>query len=359
MSTSPFDIQVTGMSVEYDDLVTSVQYSILVLSAQYNLPVAVTESALLAADAYLDYRGLIQFYQETITSTDIAAFALGKAYTEIVSVGDSKALGFETARAETLTVSDLFSSVIQYYRAFTEQMSTVDSTAIGFGQATADSVSPDDAIDSFNFSKVLADTITTTESLFIGFADAENDSVAADDFGATDDDPPIFLGKNVSDTASSADASSLGISPAYSDSAASSDALTSINTQKGLSEAPAASDSTAIAYSTSFTESTSPTDTVAIGSAPVLSDTQGIADAAYADVQKLLTESQAIADSIATLFSTSFADSAASTGDALVNSVGKNVADTSTQTDTGVLRKTDYADITFFSEDYTGLQATF
>ena len=355
MAATP-DPQKAKVTVEMAGLAAAVQSEIMRLAAQYGIPMAVVEYAILSATADLDYRGLLQFYRDETYATDIAAIALQKAFTDPIAALDGATINSSLGKSDIASPSDYLAIVASYFREFEETVAESDEIAIGVQKSTSDAVAADEQIYN-SLSKLFAESVSLSDTAFISFEDPESDSVVVEDV-QPGDHPQIGFGKPASDSIATSDSPVLSLQKAEADSAPASDLISSIDASKAITDSQGVADSQVLEFS-KITSDAAQTQDFAISQIDKpASDLLAVADNAYASVQKLLTESQTVADAVTTLFGTSFSD-AQSLTDASVIGVTKNLSDLSSATEAGLLRMTDYADITYFAEDFIGTQTTF
>jgi hypothetical protein len=169
----------------------------------------------------------------------------------------------------------------------------------------------------------------------------------------------------VDDTITETDATTLAITKQLTDIAELAEQI-SLGTSKSFADSQAMSDLIALTvnFDRVFSDTTSFSDAATRSVDKVLADSVTETDAATRAVTKLIADSLAIIDSVVGI---SFVDSE---NDALaIDDLGidddpaidisKNLSDTASTTDAGLLIMQDYCDITYFLEDYVGLSRTF
>jgi hypothetical protein len=195
------------------------------------------------------------------------------------------------------------------------------------------------------FDKTLSDTLHATDDFF-GSANV-------------DDDQTIFMTKTVVDTA------------------ATSELLGKTFVRPGVIDSAAVSDAAAVSAGKSLTDSIGFADIVAHEANKALDDAAISIDSQTRLTDKVLSEFPLSAADLKTFSLARVSIDSVSSSDEAMRSVervasdtfgqtdsstketSKSLADASATSDSGSLRKTDYADITYFSEDYVGTTLNF
>ena len=140
----------------------------------------------------------------------------------------------------------------------------------------------------------------------------------------------------------------------------------SLGTTKVLDDAAAMSDlfELATTFNRDFADTATLTDLAALSVDKLLEDSFTSIDAATFAVTKLIDDSLTLVDSVVGINFTDTEDDAVVIDDLGIDddpewNLGKNLSDTASTTDAGVLIMQDYCDITYFLEDYVGEARTF
>jgi len=194
-------------------------------------------------------------------------------------------------------------------------------------------------------SKVLGDTVHATDD-FYGAANVDDDQV-------------IWVTKTLADTATT------------------SETMGKVFNRPGVADAAAVSDVATRATAKSFTDLVAAAEIVVRGVAKNLTDSAQSSETLTRRTDKALSEFPLSAADLRTFSLAKVATDTATTGDSAVRSVGrvaadavsqtdaatkntgKALADTSATSDSGSIRKTNYADITYFAQDYVGTTINF
>ena len=175
---------------------------------------------------------------------------------------------------------------------------------------------------------------------FVEFIDV-NDTITETDATA------LAITKQLTDITELAEQISLGFSTSIADSQALSDLFTLSTT-----------------FNRDFADTASFSDVFSQSLDKPLADSMSDADAATLAVAKLIADSLAMADSVVGINFTDNEDDAVAIDDLGIDddpewNLGKNLSDTASTTDAGLLIMQDYCDITYFLEDYVGQSRTF
>lgn len=169
----------------------------------------------------------------------------------------------------------------------------------------------------------------------------------------------------VDDTITETDATTLAITKQLTDIAELAEQI-SLGTSKSFADSQAMSDLIALIvnFDRIFSDTTSFSDAATRSVDKVLADSVTETDAATRAVTKLIADSLAMADSVVGINFTDNEDDAVAIDDLGIDddpewNLGKNLADTASTTDAGLLIMQDYCDITYFLEDYVGQSRTF
>ncbi len=180
------------------------------------------------------------------------------------------------------------------------------------------------------------------------------------DVAAVEDALVLTIAKALADEATTTEALALTVSKVLADPAVATDAI-SILASKGLADVVTAEDVIQVmwAMGQQLDDTVLATDSVQFELVKTLADvvtasdelsmsgssTTPMGDSASANDQISLSSSKALAESIAA-------------ADALAITTNKALSDTATAVDSGLIRMQDYADMTYFAEDYTGTTRT-
>lgn len=173
------------------------------------------------------------------------------------------------------------------------------------------------------------------------------DFLTLDDSVSTTDATLLAITKQLTEIVELAEQISLGVDKTVEDSQALTDLIFIATTfNRSLADITSLSDTTTLGVDKAFTDSISDSDAAAVA------------------VTKLIADSLAMADSLVSVNFTDAEDDALAIDDLGIDddpewNLGKNLSDTASTTDSGLLIMQDYCDITYFAEDYAGLSRTF
>lgn len=171
--------------------------------------------------------------------------------------------------------------------------------------------------------------------------------IAVTDTLTETDATALAITKQLTDITELAEQISLGFNTSFADSQALSDLFELATT-----------------FNRDFADTTSFSDAATRSVDKLLEDSFTSVDAATVAVDKLIADSLAMADSVVGINFTDNEDDAVAIDDLGIDddpewNLGKNLSDTASTTDAGVLIMQDYCDITYFLEDYVGEARTF
>lgn len=165
------------------------------------------------------------------------------------------------------------------------------------------------------------------------------------------DSATIEFGKGILDVANPIDDLAIGLSKLLADIGYTEDEI-----------------SLSIGYIRAFAETVDPLDSVANTVGKALADSQSTSDAIGSfDIEKILSDTATLVDfaslsdgdGLEYILGKGITDATTDTTDSSTLSFDKALTEELAGTDAGALRMTDYADITYFAEDYVGSSRTF
>jgi len=169
----------------------------------------------------------------------------------------------------------------------------------------------------------------------------------------------------VDDTITETDATTLAITKQLTDIAELAEQI-SLGTSKSFADSTSFSDLVELvtSFNRTFEDTASFSDAATRSVDKLLADSVTETDAATVAVTKLIADSVAMADSVVSINFTDTEDDALAIDDLGMDddpewNLGKNLSDTASTTDAGLLIMQDYCDITYFLEDYVGQSRTF
>ena len=171
--------------------------------------------------------------------------------------------------------------------------------------------------------------------------------INVDDTLIETDAAALAITKQLTDITELAEQISLGFNTSFADSQAMSDLIALV-----------------VNFDRVFSDTTSFSDAATRSVDKLLEDSFTSIDAATLAVTKLIDDSLAMVDSVVGINFTDNEDDAVAIDDLGIDddpewNLGKNLSDTASTTDAGVLIMQDYCDITYFLEDYVGQARTF
>lgn len=235
-----------------------------------------------------------------------------------------------------------------------------DQLDIVFVKVLSDAATALDVIATKNLGKRNADTFGVSDSSSLGFGKGESDSSFA-----TDGQPTIGFGKNSSDIQTTADVSRYDFSSSKEDYFSAIDAYAS-HLHKPADDSASLSDAQYISFGSVYSDNVSNNDDQSISLEKALADIVTTDDIFSAEdelqqaIGKTLSDDFSVTDesSIVVDFNREFDETLYIIDESDISFLKGN-SDSADTSDSGLLFMTDYADITYFAEDYVGVSRTF
>lgn len=320
-------------------------------------------------------------------SDAIGGFDIGKANSDSATADAAADIEFGKALASFVDApTDEVILAMGFNRSLDDSATGLDEANRDFGKALEDAAPALEAISSLSLEKALANEIAVaTDSALLALAKAlSSDAAPLDqvdvsmgyaqlplDTATADDLFQKVFGKGLDDSVSFTDQiTGFDISKALADTAQTIDQA-DVNNGDGLEwslgtgineSTGGTSETLGIAFSKTLTNSVSVLDEVLVGSSAFenLSDNTSAGESLSVGFAKSLLDSAAVNDLLAVAFNRDGFTDTSSGADAITAvSVGKALTDAKSSSDAGSLYMTDYADITYFAEDYVGSSRTF
>lgn len=333
----------------------------------------------------IDERGLNKYVRDYINEVDELTFAFGKSLVDYPEAADA------------------ITSVV-LAKPFTDTYEAPDAVSlmIGFNRAFADAVGNSDGITGLTAVKLLLEELAVADEFALDLAKELEDSVTVvDNADANSGDGLEYTEvKPSSDNVGTSDTATADVQKKLADTVALAEAVRAV-LEKLLADVVTASEEAKLvfglaladAYSVAdafdrvfeairaFSDGASTSESLAFDSEKALadstlatevlsrvftalrdvSDTQAVDDSYVLGSAKAISDSQAVDDFFARVFGANrdVADSIL-TSDVLASiGIEKLLTDAANAVSSGSLRMTDYADITYFAEDYVGATRTF
>jgi hypothetical protein len=266
-------------------------------------PVADVAYILLATSAYLDTTGRFKYITDIFSVADLAALNTSKiADPDAFSLTDSQVFSTDKGLSDSTTILDSVVTVLIFIRNFDETVSLADSKSL--------LVSP-----------AYSDAFTTSDTTTNLVSKALSDAFGLNDLADVGDGIAFQFDDYTNNIVTISDGTVVATSPAYSDSVSFADG-TVFSVSQSQADSISEVDSLAISFSGAYTDSATLVDNPAIS------------------------------------FSTAFADSFGQS-DAIQLNPALAKADSFSFTEAGVILIQNYADPTYFLEDYVGALYTF
>lgn len=297
-------------------------------------------------------------------SADIVSRSLGKSLIDIRYATDVQTRSISKPLADPVTASDLpvksfsrapiFDSIgksdvvrLNPQKNLVEIKYNIEGPATGQNYVDPTYFAQDYSYDGFPtklFNKSLLDSVDATDD-FYGEANVDDDQV-------------VFVNKTVADNAATSEALGKTFNrPGVVDSFAASDLSVRL-TSKRPTDTVTFSDASSRSYGKALTDTSNLSDALVRQYFKSFTDSTSSTDARVFSIAKSLSDSALAADAAAKSITRSLSDSFSSS-DSAVRTAGKGLIDTGTTSDSGNFRKTDYADVNYFAQDYVGISVNF
>jgi hypothetical protein len=295
---------------------------------------------------------------DTVPTSDvIGPFNVDKALTDNPQATEFYSSAYSKPLSDSYTVSD--TTDVQGIKNLTEQLYHADGTSFWDNYVDPTYMVTGYAgtwIPEFDVTKVRTDTATFSESLTYSMTynrtltDSVNVTDDLDGAITSEDDQTMLFHKGLSDITPTSDSTVFVMRMSQADVAAFSDSLSHL-TSKGLIDSFTFADTTYSDVGKSLSDTATTSDSISnVTFSKALSDIVDATD----DFDGAAT----IEDDQTMSFTTSRAESIQA-ADSSSQAAGKGLADSANTGDSGSLRMTDYCDVLYTSEVYTGISANF
>ena len=354
------------------------------LRAQTYAPVidASVSAVLLKVDAIVGEFVRFLSFADNAAISDAQLKAISKAFVELLGAIDTVSKELGKGVTESLTTLDVYVHAVD--KQLTEALAAIEQVSKGLEQAPKfDSASvSDDAV--WAASKEFSETFGQREGPFVGqnYVDptylAEDyvldgnpikllTKVIVDLLGVTDDfygvanvddDQIIVFGKSLLDMPVTSDQANKSFSRTGVASAAVATDSAAVTTGKTLADVLSKSDILVRDVGKSLADSANTADSETLAVSKTLADSAVFSDFLVTSTAKALQDTALLSDLAAKNLSRNRSDSVTIV-EVSSREPGKGLSDSAATSESGLLRKTDYADITYFAEDYVGSSLTF
>lgn len=373
--------RISASAAVVDSRQAGVSLQKLASAVQYVIPAVALNYVSIVLGVVIDPIGRNPFVYDYGVSTDSAVFSIGKALSDLAQTSEAKTIVFGKSLADTAVSSEAKQFAMS--KPLVDTKASSDSAAKGFTKAPiAESLTKSDSA-TVQAEKHIEDIAFNLEGPMVvqDYADptyfAGNyvlnggpifafDKVlselldATDDFqGAAniDDDQVMLFTKTLADSALSSETVAKCFSRGLTDSASKSDS-SSLEVGKSFAEVLAGSEIVVRGVAKQVSDTAASSDSASRSFDKALSDTPVTGDLKTFSLAKVAVDSASTTDSAVRSFSKATTDAITKADSASIGA-GKAVTDTVSKSDSGDLRMTDYADITYFAQNYVGTSVTF
>jgi len=151
----------------------------------YTIPAAEIAYISLFLDVEIDNTGLFRYIPESVVLVDGKVIAFSKSPTDSVSFTDSQIRETSLGKADSVTILDVFQSLLIFVRLFEETISLSDASTKSVDKAASDSIATSETL-AFTFEKYLSDAfalndLSDVNGTTISFSDFTNNVVSSSD----------------------------------------------------------------------------------------------------------------------------------------------------------------------------------
>lgn len=294
----------------------------------------------------------------------IQQYELNKPLSDSQVIEEQPSIDFATLNADSYSVADDYSAVIDFNRDFQETVDNTDTNTFSIDKSLTDSQAnlDDYAIDftkpdlsdtysiddqftrTVDYNRSASDSVSTVDTLSgIAFSDEESDSVAFDPLHL-DDDPAFNLDKPTNDSFTAAEQYVIDNTLPKSDTQNQTDYLNEINTNKSISESQSQTETNSLSFDK--------------GSIPEVSTVADYFDRTTSYTRSY-TETQAQTDDKSVTFVKETVQETITEVDSKIIQSYKYLYETMSESDSGSLLNTDYVGSYYFNDDFVGSKRTF
>ena len=347
---SVFDVSVAAVLLKVDAIVGD-----FVRFLSFTDNAAVSDAQLKAiSKAFVELLGAIDTVSkelgkgltESLTTLDVYVHEVDKQLTEALAAVEQVSKGLEQApKFDSASVSD--DAVWAASKDFSEIFGQREGPFLGQNYVDPTYLAEDYVLDGNPiklFTKAVADVLGVTDD-FLGVANVDDDQI-------------IVFGKSLLDMPVTSDVADKSFSRTGVTSVAVATDLAAVTTGKTLADVLSGSDILVRSVDKSLADSGNTADSETLTVSKTLADFAVFSDILTTSTVKPLQDTALLSDLAAKNLSRNLTDSV-TIAEVSSREPGKGLSDSAATSESGLLRKTDYADITYFAEDYVGSSLTF
>jgi hypothetical protein len=180
-------VAVTKITVSSTDVRLRAAVSVVdpIINVSRSIPVSEISYIYLLVLASLDSTGLYRYTTESVVLTDGTVISFAKSPADTISFSDFQFRDTSLGKSESVSLSDILSTLLVFVRLFTETISLSDAAARSINKVSSDSLTTSESL-AFTFAKSLSDSfalndLSDVNGTTISFSDFTNNVVSSSD----------------------------------------------------------------------------------------------------------------------------------------------------------------------------------
>jgi hypothetical protein len=180
-------VAVTKITVSSTDVRLRAAVSVVdpIINVSRSIPVSEISYIYLLVLASLDSTGLFKFVTDSAVVSDGNSYSFAKSPADTISFSDFQFRDTSLGKSESVSLSDILSTLLVFIRLFEETISLSDAAAKSINKVSSDSLAAGDSL-AFTFTKSLSDSfalndLSDVNGTTISFSDFTNNVVSSSD----------------------------------------------------------------------------------------------------------------------------------------------------------------------------------
>jgi len=180
-------VAVTKITVSSTDVRLRAAVSVVdpIINVSRSIPVSEISYIYLQVLASLDSTGLFKFVTDSAVVSDGNSYSFAKSPADTISFSDFQFRDTSLGKSESVSLSDILSTLLVFIRLFAETISLSDAAAKSINKISSDGLAAGDSL-AFTFTKSLSDSFALNDlsdvtGTTISFSDFTNNVVSSSD----------------------------------------------------------------------------------------------------------------------------------------------------------------------------------
>jgi len=180
-------VAVTKITVSSTDVRLRAAVSVVdpIINVSRSIPVSEISYIYLQVLASLDSTGLFKFVTDSAVVSDGNSYSFAKSPADTISFSDFQFRDTSLGKSESVSLSDILSTLLVFIRLFAETISLSDAAAKSINKISSDGLAAGDSL-AFTFTKSLSDSfalndLSDVNGTTISFSDFTNNVVSSSD----------------------------------------------------------------------------------------------------------------------------------------------------------------------------------